>query len=132
MANTTSIAFPRMFDTARNRVAVIEDNASILNRTRLLVLTEPNELYYSPDFGVGLKQEMWKYNTPNLQAMIRDRIAEQLRMHEPCVNADATSFSSGLMGSESAQQQHAANNHNQLKMSIGLSTTFGDEVAVGL
>ena len=56
MANTSSISFPNMFDVTGNCVSVVEDSQSIVNRTRLLMLTEPTELYMNPDFGVGLKK----------------------------------------------------------------------------
>ena len=52
MAETTSLAFPNMFNIATNQVSVIEDTTSVANRTRLLILTEPTELYNNPDFGV--------------------------------------------------------------------------------
>lgn len=60
---TNSLSFPNMFDVARNKVGVISDNESIVNRSRLLILTEPTELYHNPDFGVGLKRHLWHYNT---------------------------------------------------------------------
>ena len=63
MAETTSLAFPNMFNITANRVSVIENTNSVSNRTRLLILTEPTELYNNPDFGVGLKRHLWQYNT---------------------------------------------------------------------
>ena len=61
---------------------------SIVNRSKLLILTEPTELYNNPDFGVGLKRHLFQYNNENQKAIIRDRIVEQLRLHEPCVDPD--------------------------------------------
>lgn len=125
---TNSIAFPNMFNIANNCVSVLEDNTSIVNRTRLLVLTEPTELYNSPNFGVGLKRHLWQYNTENEKAIIRDRIVEQLRIHEPCCDADKTQFADGLLftgGDEISAQQH-----NQLKMTIGVQTIFGDKLEI--
>ena len=69
MASTSSLAFPQMFDVARNTVGVIEDNESVVNRSRLLILTEPTELHMNPDFGVGLKRYIWQYNTDNQKAI---------------------------------------------------------------
>ena len=129
MARTSSIAFPFLFDVARNTVGVIEDNESVVNRSRLLILTEPTELHMNPDFGVGLKRYIWQYNTDNQKAIIKDRIIDQLRKHEPCVDADKTQTADGLIftGSESANQQY-----NQLTMTVALKTVFGDSVEVKL
>ena len=88
MASTTSLSFPTMFDVARNTVSVVEDTKSVVNRTRLLILTEPTELYMNPDFGVGLRRHIWQYNVDNQKAIIKDRIIEQLRKHELCVKPD--------------------------------------------
>ena len=62
---TNSLAWPSMFDVARNKVSVIEDNQSVVNRSKLLILTDPTELYMNPNFGVGLKKYLWQYNTAN-------------------------------------------------------------------
>lgn len=129
MAETTSLSFPYMFDVARNRVSVVEDNASIVNRTRLLILTEPTELYNNPDFGVGLKRYLWKYNTPNTSAEIQDRMRDQFRKYEPYVDASSTQFAPGLISTHS---DNAAQQYNQLDMSVGLRTVFGDDVNISL
>ena len=97
MSRTTSLNFPNLFDVSRNKVSVIKDNSSVVNRCRLLILTEPTELYNSPTFGVGLKQYLFQYNNENTKAIIRNRITDQLREHEPCVEADETSFADGLL-----------------------------------
>lgn len=131
MANTTSLSFPNMFDIARNKVAVIEDNQSIVNRSRLLMLTEPTELYNEPTFGVGLKQYIFQYNTPNKRAIVQDRIKDQLRLHEPYVNPDDTQFADGLLftGSDTDQVNQE---YNKLKMTVALSCIYGDKVEVTL
>lgn len=130
MLRTNSIAFPNMFDVSRGCVQVVSDNASIVNRSRLLILTEPTELYNEPNFGVGLKRHLWKYNTPNEQAIIKDRIVDQLRLHEPCVDADKTSFADGLLFSGSEDRKVSSDNYNQLKITVGLHTVYGNQVVV--
>ena len=72
MAETTSLKFPNMFDVARNQVAVLSDDAAIVNRTKLLILSEPKSLYNEPNFGVGLAKYMWHYNVTD-----RSHIANQ-------------------------------------------------------
>ena len=127
MQTTNSWSFPNLFDIARNRVAIKEGNASITNRTRLLILTEPTELYNNPTFGVGLKQYLWQYNTPNTKAIIQERIKEQLREHEPCVDSDKTQFADGLLYTEGVQDNTIAD-MNKLKMTVGLHTIYRDTV----
>lgn len=126
---TNSISFPNMFDPVRNRVAVKTDNASVVNRTRLLMLTEPTELYNEPTFGVGLKRYLWQYNNDNTKALIKDKIKEQLRLFEPCVDAEATVFTDGLIFSGSKEETQ---NFNKLEMSVGLKTIYGDVETINL
>lgn len=132
MAHTTSWAFPNLFDVARNRISVIADTASVVNRSRLLILTEPTELYNSPNFGVGLKRHLFQYNNENQKAIIKDRIVAQLELHEPSVEAKETSFADGLLFSGSAGENPSAQEHNRLKMTVSLSCVFGDNAEVKL
>lgn len=131
MAMTNSIAFPNMFDVARNKVAILEDEASVVNRTKLLFLTEPTELYNNLNQGVGLRQHLWKYNNDNVVAMIKDQMIEQLRLHEPCVLPDQTQFSDSLISEEPEPVEHF-NDANRLKMTVGLQTTFGNIAEVSI
>lgn len=128
---TNSLSFPNMFDVARNKVGVISDNESIVNRSRLLILTEPTELYHNPNFGVGLKRHLWHYNTENEKAIMKDRIVEQLRLHEPCCVPDKTSFADGLLFT-GVEDDYTAQKYNRLTMTVGIQTAFGDTVSVDL
>ncbi len=123
MSNTNSWNFPNMLDITTNKINIVTDEASVVNRTRLLILTESTELYNNPDFGVGLKRYLWQYNTENVRAMLKDRIKDQLRLHEPCVEADQTEFSDNLMDEEI--NRFSPQEYNRLKMTVGLKTTFG-------
>jgi len=131
MSNTTSLAFPNMFNITANQVSVIEDTNSVANRTRLLILTEPTELYNNPDFGVGLKRHLWKYNNESERGLVKDRITEQLRLHEPCVYPEKTQFSDGLLFSSDANHNSALDS-NTLSMTVALQTIFKDEVSIDL
>lgn len=128
---TNSLAFPNMFDVARNKVGVISDNESIVNRSRLLILTEPTELYHNPNFGVGLKRHLWHYNTENEKAIMKGRIVEQLRLHEPACAPDKTSFADGLLFT-GVEDDMTAQKHNRLLLTVGIQTVFGEEVQVEL
>lgn len=123
---TSSLAWPTMFDVARNRVAVLEDNTSIVNRTKLLLLTDPTEVYNEPNQGVGLKQYLWQYNTDNTKAMIQDRIKAQLDLYEPYVVPENTQFSDGLLFTGSNNTIDITQNCNQLKMTMAVQTIYGD------
>jgi len=132
MSRTNSWSFPNLIDVSRNQISIAKDNSSIVNRTRLLILTEPTELYNEPTFGVGLKRYLFQYNTDNVKAMIRDRIVEQLRLFEPSVDPDQTSFADGLLFTGNSGTEVPIHDHNRLKMTVGLSTIYGDELEVGL
>lgn len=132
MSRTNSIAFPNMLDPARNQVSIIEDGPSIVNRTRLLFLSEPTELYNEPEFGLGLRRYIFQYNTENVRAMIQDRMKEKLREYEPCVDPDKTSFADGLMFTGSNDALSLYQDENRLKMTVGLSSIYGDELEVTL
>lgn len=131
MAQTTSLAFPNMFNITNNQVSVIENTTSVANRTRLLILTESTELYNNPDFGVGLKRHLWHYNTEAEKGLVKDRITEQLRLHEPCVYPDKTKYSDGLLFSGS-DEVNLLQEHNTLALTVALQTVFKEEVAVTL
>ena len=130
LAQTNSIAFPNMFDVSTNKVSVLEDNASVVNRVRLLFLTEPTELYNELNFGLGLKRYLFQYNTDNVKAHIQDRMKEQLLAYEPSVDSEKTAFADGLLFTGS--QETLAEKMQSLNMTVGLQTIFGDEVEVNL
>jgi len=130
MNNTTSISFPTMFDVSRNCVSVKTGRDSIVNRSRLLILTEPTELYNNPTFGVGLKQYLWQYNTANTKAIIQDRIKAQLDEHEPCVEADKTQFADGLLFTGSDAESNAVADLNSLKMTVAMQSIYKDVLNV--
>lgn len=132
MANTTSIPWPNLFDVARNKLAIIENNASIVNRTKLLILTEPTELYNNPNFGVGLKRHLWQYNAENQKEIIKDRIVQQLKLHEPCVVPDETQFSDGLLFSGTNDPINSAQDYNRLKMTVALKSIYGDTAEINI
>ena len=132
MSKTNSWMFPNLIDLARNCINIAEDNISVVNRSRLLILSNPTELYNEPLFGVGLKKYLWQYNTANVRAMIQDNIKEQLRLFEPSVVPDETQFEDGLMFSESEDSSISAQEFNRLKMTVGLRTTFGTDVDIDL
>lgn len=133
MAHTTSLSFPNMFNVARNTVSVLADEPSLVNRTRLLILTSPTELYNSPDFGVGLRKYLWQYNTQNVRAIIKDNIIDKLRMSEPYVDPDETTFADGLLFSEEADYEGIPYEEiQQLKMTVAIKPVFGAPVSLQL
>lgn len=130
MANTCSWKFPDMFNVAQNKINLVVDEASVVNRTRLLLLTEPGELYNEPDFGVGLKRYIWQYNNSNTRAIMKDRIREQIRIdkNEPCVEADEISFEDSLTAHEETDKISA----NELHLTVNLPVTFGGTANIPL
>ena len=127
--NTSSIGFPNLFDVSRNRVATMTDNASVANRVKLLLMTEPTELYMNPTYGVGLKRFMFQYNNDNVLAQIKDRLIEQLRLWEPCVDAEKTSVVRGLAYSGDGQVRSATEN-NRLDITVTVYTIYGTQLDI--
>lgn len=129
MSTTSSLRWPYLFNVAQNKVAVAENNVSIVNRTKLLLLTEPGELYNEVNQGAGLRRFLFTYNTDNNKAMMIQKIREQLELHEPKVDAANTVFTDGLLmtGSDSALPEMK---ENKIEITIGLKTIEGDTVTV--
>lgn len=126
--NTSSLSFPNMLNVSRNLGAVAIDNAAIVNRVKLLLLTEPTELYHNPTYGVGLKRYLYQYNNDSIIGLIKDRVIEQLSLWEPCVIAEQTQVVSGLtFTGDPYTEEH---DYNHLKLTITLITKFGDELKI--
>ena len=127
MPETTSLSFPNMFSITTNQVSVLEDTASVANRTRLLILTEQTELYNNPDFGVGLKRHLWHYNNDTERGLVKDRITAQLHLHEPSVYPEQTQYSDSLTFSESNTPEETT-----MSLTVALKTVFKDDVSITL
>lgn len=130
MPNTTSLAFPRMFDVAQNKVSVLTDSISIVNRTRLLMMTDPTALYNEPEQGVGLRRYIGRYNTENVRAEVRDRIVEQLRAYEPCVVPDKTEWADGLIFT--GQLDDINIKPHKLEMTVALKTIYDSTASLDI
>lgn len=126
---TNSWSFPNIFNTAQNQVAILEDDDSITNRVKNLMLTEPTEVYNEPPQGVGIKRYLWQYNTPNLKQMLIDRLKEQLRLYEPYANPEGVQWVSGNLFTGSSDSQ-VAQSFNKLEMTISVETSFGSTVSI--
>lgn len=131
MSNTTSIGFPNLFDVSRNRVATMKDNASVANRVKLMLLTEPTELYMNTNFGVGLKRYMFNYNNENVVAQIKDKLIEQLRLWEPCVDADRTKVVRGLAYSGQSSYEQVSD-QDKLNLTVTVYTIYGEQLDITL
>lgn len=129
MAYTNSWAWPNIFNVSQNQVNIVEDNKSIVSRTRLLILSEPTSLFNSPDFGVGLKRHLWQYNTENQKAIIKDRIVAQLKLNEPSVFPEKTQYANGLLFTGSPSDD-VNQDYNQLKMTVAVVTNYNETLEV--
>lgn len=126
----TSWAWPNMFDVARSKISLYSDAQSIVNRVKLLLLTDPTELYMVPNFGVGLKKFMFRYKSDNTAAMVKDALIEQLRLWEPSVIPEDTVVSQGLEYSRSGTV--SSNTPDTLELTITLKTRYGQELTFGI
>lgn len=122
-----------MFDVARSRVNVDVNDKAILTRVRLLLLTEPTELHMVPNFGVGLKKHMFKYNSDNVVALIQDELIEQLRLWEPAVIADKTKVERGPNYNWDLTKFGALAEHeNVLDLRVSVTTTYTKTLSFNL
>jgi phage baseplate assembly protein W len=119
-----------MFDVSQNKVSVLNDSISIVNRTRLLMLTDPTALYNEPEQGVGLKRYIGRYNNDNVRAEIKDRIVEQLRAYEPCVVPDKTDWADGLVFTGQPNDGHIK--PHKLEMTVALKTIYDSTATVDI
>lgn len=126
----TSFAFPNMFDVSRNKVNVYSDTRAIVSRVKLLLLTDPTELYMTPNFGVGLRKYMFTYNNENTVALIRDKLIAQLRLWEPGVIPEETKVETGLSYTDSNGEATA--DINTLRLTITLMTSDMQYVSFGV
>lgn len=127
----TSFAFPNIFDVSRSKVNIYTSARAIVSRVKLMLLTDPTELYMTPNYGVGLQKYLFTYNTDNVVAMIRDKLIEQLRLWEPSVIPEETKVESGLMYTEGSVEESIAN-LNHLKLTITLTTADMQQVSFGI
>lgn len=129
----SSWAWPNMFDVARGKVNLYADTKSLTNRIKLLLLTEPTELYNVPNFGVGLKKYIFRYNSDNIPAMIRDELIEQLRLWEPDVIPEETQVERKEVAStQSLTVNSVGEAANKLELTISVTTRYMQQVSFGV
>ena len=129
----SSWAWPNMFNVSRSQVNLYNDTRSITNRVKLLLLTEPTELYMNPTFGVGLKRYLYTYNNDNTIALIRDRLVEQLTLWEPSVIPEETQIVRGnLYSRDPSDPISVSERMNELNLSITLVTIYRETVSFDL
>lgn len=119
-----SWSWPNLFDISKGEVNLYRDTRSIVNRVKLLLLTEPTELYMCPNFGVGLKKFIFKYNNENVVPMIRDKLVEQLRLWEPRVIPEDTKVERGLKYTMDPNKPLNRHSLNELELTVTLTTSF--------
>lgn len=123
--NTSSFSFPNIFDVARNKVSTKEDSESITSRIRLMMLTEPSELYGNPNYGLGLRRYIFQYNSDNVIPQIRERLVEQLRLWEPSVDPESTVVTRGLLDESNPGVQG-----NNLDLTVSVKTVYGNTLSI--
>lgn len=128
----TSWSWPNLFDVARSKVSLYRDTASIVNRVKLLLLTEPTELFMTPNFGVGLKKYMFTYNNDNTIALIKDNLIEQLRIWEPAVIPEDTIVERGLNYTGGTDTLGTTKALNSLNLTITLKTKYMQVIQFGI
>lgn len=125
MPNATSLSFPNMFNIVQNRVGVLHDSEAVTSRTKLLLSASPKSMYNSPDFGVGLPENMFQYMTKNNQAALKDKVISKIEQYEPTAVAGAVDviFDKRVEGQSEEVPDH-------LEMIVKIGTVFGDVLEV--
>ena len=77
-----------------------------------------------------MKRYLFQYNNENTKAQLKDRIKEQLRIYEPCVEADKTTFTDGLLYTGGQVNEDDYTDLNRLKLTMSLKTIYGDTVNI--
>lgn len=127
----TTFSFPNLFDVSRSKVNIYTNTRAIVNRVKLLMLTEPTELHMVPNFGLGLRKYMFTYNNDNTIALIRDKLIEQLRLWEPSVIPEETKVERGLQYTGGNVEETAVD-INHLKLTVTLTTSDMQQVSFGI
>ena len=65
------------------RTAMSEGELNISESIRVILLTEPNERVYMPDFGAGLSRYLFEPNTVATRYQIQEQIKRALDKWEP-------------------------------------------------
>lgn len=126
----SSFAFPNMFDVARNKVSLYNNEKSLTNRIKLLILSDPTEMHMNPRFGVGIRKYLYRYNNDNTLALIRDNIIDQLKMWEPGVIAEETKVTRGIQGDGVANNLSPDLDLNHLKITVTVTTSYNDIISL--
>ena len=130
---TNSMSWPNMFDVSRGKVNLYMDQKSLVNRIKLLILTDPTELYMVPNFGVGLRKHLFKYNNDNVIALIRDELIEQLRLWEPGVIASATTIERGPKHTwDPANRETVSSRMNVLDLIVTVQTVYAKTISFNI
>ena len=66
----------------------------IKQNIKMLVLTAPGERIMDPEFGVGLRNYLFRNNIPELQGEIRAKIAQQVNRYMPFIQIEEIRFTS--------------------------------------
>jgi phage baseplate assembly protein W len=83
----------------------------------------------NPTYGVGLKRYLFQYNNDNIIAEMRDRIVEQLRVWEPCVDPDKTTLTRGL---DYTGEGNELQTGNVLNLTLTVYSIYGEALEINL
>lgn len=75
---------------------------SVSQNVKMLILTAPGERIMYPSFGVGLRNYLFRQETPETHFEIREKIVEQLGIWMPFVELSSLEFSDDNVSSSAA------------------------------
>ena len=77
-----SIGFPPRIGKDR-RVSWSKGSENIRESIRIILMTEPGERLYLPEFGCGLKKFLFRPNNPSTHRLMQEEITQSLERWEP-------------------------------------------------
>jgi len=99
---------PLVIDQIDGAYGLVKDlNLLAQQNLKMLILTEPGERMMIPQYGVGLKRQLFENNNPALQSSITGRITSQVSKYLPYINIkniDINTSPDGISTSEQAYQ----------------------------
>ncbi len=98
----TGWSFPPSFSRATGEVALISDEADILQSIEIILATQPGERLMQPNFGCELSQFLFEEIQQGVITSIKGIVSDALLYHEPRikvneVEVDASDSETGLL-----------------------------------
>jgi len=76
----------RLNNRSKGDLYVLEDADAVKTSIKNIVLTNPNERFFNPDFGAGIPRTLFENITPETEMVIQKLVVSTIRNYEPRVD----------------------------------------------